>query len=106
MIRDVGSLADQCQKLVDDTVDGRSAIRDFAEKLRGLGVTASEGRDYVEQLDQRIRQQKKDGKRRDTDTRNEESIATSSTQPSQPIRADQDIQHSSSSEDLCIEQAD
>src|SRR5271155_6281026 len=84
MVRDVGELADRCQKLVDETVDGQSAIRDFAKKLRNLEVTSSEGKDYVEQLDQRIRQQKKDRKRRASDAANEESIATSSSQPTQP----------------------
>src|SRR5271156_3059303 len=81
--------AEECQKLVDDTIEGRSTIGDFAEKLRSLGVTSSEGRDYVEQLDQRIYQQKKDGKRRESNIGNEESIATSSTQPTQPTRSNQ-----------------
>ena len=90
MIKDVGNLADQCQKLVDDTVEGQSAVGDFAEKLRSFGVTSSEGRDYVEQLEQRTRQQKKDGKRRESNIGNEELIATSSTQPTQPTCSNQD----------------
>src|SRR5277367_4402862 len=104
MSRDVGNLAEECQKLVDDTIEGRSTIGDFAEKLRSLGVTSSEGRDYVEQLDQRIRQQKKDGKRRESNIGNEESIATSSTQPTQPIRSNQIDRPTSSIEDLSVEQ--
>ena len=39
MSQDVGRLAEQCQKLVDETVNGRFAIGDFAEKLRNLGVS-------------------------------------------------------------------
>src|SRR5271156_3913773 len=103
MSRDVGNLAEECQKLVDDTVEGRSAIGEFAEKLRTLGVTSSEGRDYVEQLDQRIRQQKKDGNRRESNIGNEESIATSSTQPTQLTRSNQDVRPTSSTEDFSNE---
>src|SRR5277367_317302 len=104
MTRDVGNLADQCQKLVDDTVDGRSSIGDFTEKLRIIGVTSSEAKDYVEQLEQRTRQQKNDGKRRESDARNEESIATSSSLPTQLTRSNQDNRPSSSIEGLPVEQ--
>src|SRR5277367_6637577 len=104
MSRNVGDIADQCQKLVDDTVEGRSAIGEFSGKLRNLGVTASEGKDYVEQLDRRIRQAKRDGKRRETDIGNEETLATSSSQPTLPSQLIQDIRHDSTSEDFYIEQ--
>jgi hypothetical protein len=39
MSQDVARLAEQCQKLVDETVNGRFAIGDFAGKIRNLGVS-------------------------------------------------------------------
>jgi hypothetical protein len=83
MTENVGRLAGLCQTLVDETVQGRSALGEFAEKLRQLGISPEEGKDYVEQLEQRIKQQGKAREKRAERDTPKDSRTTTITQPTQ-----------------------
>ena len=64
MSKDVRRTTKQCQKLVDDTIEGQSLVHDFTEKLRSFGIGANEGHDYIEQLEQKVRQRNAEKKKR------------------------------------------
>ena len=64
MSEDVRRTTKQCQKLVDDTIEGQSLVHDFTEKLRSFGIGANEGRNYIEQLEQKVRQRNAEKKKR------------------------------------------
>ena len=66
-----------CQKALEDVLEGRAAVEDFSNQLRELGASSLEGSDYIQQLEQRLRQQ---SSRR---TQGRPSQASSATQPSQ-----------------------
>jgi hypothetical protein len=46
--------------LVDDVVEGRVPSRNFLHKLKDLGATAGEAKDYLNLLEQRLEQQRKE----------------------------------------------
>lgn len=65
MSKDVRRITNQCQKLVDNTIEGRSLVHNFTEKLRSFGIGANEGCDYIEQLEQKVRQRNAERKKRE-----------------------------------------
>ncbi|EDQ98591.1 uncharacterized protein LACBIDRAFT_298826 [Laccaria bicolor S238N-H82] len=75
-----------CQKALEDVVEGRAAVEDFEKRLRELGASSLEGSDYVQQLEQRLRQQ---------------SSRRGQAQPSQASSATQPSQTHSSSNNSC-----
>lgn len=79
-----------CEKLVDDVVHGRLPLDKFSSNLKDIGVSLEEARDYVQQLEQRIRQQGERGHHDSEGSSTQPSqsgttipAASSSTQPSQ-----------------------
>ena len=64
MSEDVRRTTKRCQKLVDDTIEGRSSVHDFTEKLRSFGIGVNERLNYIEQLEQKVRQRNAEKKKR------------------------------------------
>ena len=51
--------AQALEAVVSDVVEGRLALSDFAKHLQDAGASPAEGEDYLQQLTQRLEQQKK-----------------------------------------------
>ncbi|KAG5730697.1 hypothetical protein E4T56_gene4054 [Termitomyces sp. T112] len=54
MVYVVLTLAEACQKLVDDTVEGKLSVSELIQFLRDYGLNAAEAHDHVEEAQQRI----------------------------------------------------
>ncbi|KAG6863404.1 hypothetical protein C0993_011679, partial [Termitomyces sp. T159_Od127] len=54
IIESTAARADACQKLIDEAVEGRLAVPEFIQALKGLGLNAAEARDHVDEVTQRI----------------------------------------------------
>ena len=52
--------AQALEAIVSDVVEGRLPLSDFAKHLQDAGASPAEGEDYLQQLTQRLEQQKKD----------------------------------------------
>lgn len=48
--------AETCQKLINDCFSGESSLVGLVSRLRDAGATANEARDWVKQLEDRIKQ--------------------------------------------------
>ena len=70
------------QKLMDDVVNHRSPYDLFVENLRAIGMSSTEGGDYVQQVNERMQLQGEGGGA--TQPLPARLNASSSTQPSHP----------------------
>lgn len=48
------AIREECQKLIDETVDGKHTISEFLQALKDLGLNADEARDHVDEVSQRV----------------------------------------------------
>jgi len=51
--------AQALEAIVSDVVEGRLPLSEFGERLQDTGASPAEGEDYLQQLTQRLEQQKK-----------------------------------------------
>jgi hypothetical protein len=88
-IQAIQQKAAACQKALEDVLEGRAVVEDFGKRLRELGASSLEGSDYVQQLEQRLRQQSsRRGQARPSQT-------SSTTQPSQTLSSPNNSRHPS-----------
>ncbi|KIJ89880.1 hypothetical protein K443DRAFT_126638 [Laccaria amethystina LaAM-08-1] len=78
-----------CQKALEDVLEGRAMVEDFSGRLRELGASSLEGGDYIQQLEQRLRQQSS------RKSQGHPSQTSSVTQPSQTFSSSNDSRHPS-----------
>jgi hypothetical protein len=69
------------KSLVDDVVAGRLPSREFIQKLRDLGASPEEGKDYIAFLEQRLQQQQREPEPRDTENTGETGTVQRETTP-------------------------
>ncbi|KAF8814810.1 hypothetical protein BYT27DRAFT_7081763 [Phlegmacium glaucopus] len=84
---DVRSTAEMCEKLVDDTAQGRYTEEEFMEELRKTGVSVHEAVDYIQSYRQRIELQQSVPQPRDSNTLSSSSHTRPENDPADHIRA-------------------
>ncbi|KAG6887170.1 hypothetical protein C0992_000319 [Termitomyces sp. T32_za158] len=62
--------ADECQRIIDETIEGTRSFDSFFQALRRLGLNSAEAKDHVDEVIQRIELRRRaKGKRKETKSR-------------------------------------